>query len=111
MPRVPKNDPTQASPVPLIPLPIIVVRFERIGMDLICPLPKSSKIHEHILVIVDHATRYGKSVPQRKTTSRNVGLTDQGVPFMSKLMADVCQLLQIKQLRTSVYYSQTDLSD
>ena len=35
-------------------------------------------------------------------------LTDQGTPFMSRLMADLCKLWQVKQLRTSVYHPQTD---
>lgn len=35
-------------------------------------------------------------------------LTDQGMPFMSKLMVDLYQLLQVKHLRTSVYHHQTD---
>lgn len=33
-------------------------------------------------------------------------LTDQGTPFTSKLMSDLCRLLQVKHLRTSVYHSQ-----
>ncbi len=35
-------------------------------------------------------------------------LTDQGTPFMSRTMADLCRLLQVKQLRTTVYHPQTD---
>lgn len=35
-------------------------------------------------------------------------LTDQGTPFMSLLMVDLCHLLKVKQLRTSVYHPQTD---
>lgn len=44
----------------VIPLPIIEMHFERIVMDLVGPLPKSAWGHEHILVIVDYATRYPK---------------------------------------------------
>lgn len=39
-------------------MPIIEVRFEWIGMDLIGPLPRSAWRHEHILVMADYATRY-----------------------------------------------------
>lgn len=56
----------------LIPLPIISVPFERICMDLVGPLPKSTRGHEFILVIVDYATRYPEAVPLRKATSRNI---------------------------------------
>ncbi|MGL4351519.1 MAG: DDE-type integrase/transposase/recombinase, partial [Plesiomonas shigelloides] len=79
---------------------------------------------EHILVIVDYATRYPEAIPLRKATAKNVAreqfmmfspvgipiaiLTDQGTPFTSTLMSNLCQLFRIKQLRTSVYHPQTD---
>ncbi len=47
------TSPRTPPPSPLIPLPIIEVPFERIGMDLVRPLPKSAQGHEHILVIID----------------------------------------------------------
>ncbi|KAL1259047.1 hypothetical protein QQF64_009624 [Cirrhinus molitorella] len=37
-------------------------------MDLVGPLPKSGRGHEHILVIVDYATRYPEAVSLRKAT-------------------------------------------
>ncbi|KAL0199892.1 hypothetical protein M9458_003079, partial [Cirrhinus mrigala] len=118
------NATRKPPPNPLIPLPIIDVPFERIGMDLIGPLPKSAREHEHILVIVDYATRYPEAVPLRKATAKAIAqelfllfsragipagiLTDQGTPFMYRLMADLCRLLRVKQLRTTVYHLQTD---
>ncbi|XP_016103330.1 uncharacterized protein [Sinocyclocheilus grahami] len=106
------------------PRPIIEVPFERIGMDLVGPLPKSARGHEHILVIVNYATRYPEAVPLRKVTAKAIAqelfllssrvgipaeiLTNQGTPFMSRLMADFCRLLRVKQLRTTVYHPQTD---
>ena len=35
-------------------------------------------------------------------------LTDQGTEFMSCLMKELCALLQIKQIQTSVFHPQTD---
>ena len=35
-------------------------------------------------------------------------LTDQGIAFMSRVMKHVCNLLQIKQVRISVYHPQMD---
>ncbi|KAL0148578.1 hypothetical protein M9458_056125 [Cirrhinus mrigala] len=123
-PTCQRTSPRKPPPSPLIPLPIIEVPFERIGMDLVGPLPKSARGHEHILVIVDYATRYPEAVSLRKATAKNIArelfllfsrvgipseiLTDQGTPFMSRLMADLAQLLKVKQLRTSVYHPQTD---
>ncbi len=123
-PTCQRTSPSTPPPSPLIPLPIIEVPFERIGMDLVGPLPKSARGHEHILVVVDYATRYPEAIPLRKATSKAIAqelfllcsrvgipaeiLTDQGTPFMSRTMADLCRLLQVKQLRTSVYHPQTD---
>ena len=89
---------------PLIPLPIIETPFERIGLDIVGPLPKSSRGHQYILVILDYATRYAEAIPLRKATSRQIAkelfllssslgipkeiLTDQGSPFMSKVVRD-----------------------
>lgn len=123
-PTCQRTSPRAPPPSPLIPLPIIEVPFERIGMDLVGPLPKSARGHEHILVIVDYATRYPEAVPLRNATAKTIArelfllcsrvgipteiLTDQGTPFMSRLMVDLCTLLKVKQLRTSVYHRQTD---
>lgn len=68
--------------------------------------------------------RYPEAVPLRKATAKNIAkelfllftkvgipeeiLTDQGTPFLSQLMADLCHSLRIKQLRTSIYHPQTD---
>uniref|UniRef100_A0A8C5MJ42 Gypsy retrotransposon integrase-like protein 1 n=1 Tax=Leptobrachium leishanense TaxID=445787 RepID=A0A8C5MJ42_9ANUR len=38
---------------PLVPLPIIEVPFERVGMDLVGPVVKSARGHQYILVIMD----------------------------------------------------------
>uniref|UniRef100_A0A803JMY6 Gypsy retrotransposon integrase-like protein 1 n=1 Tax=Xenopus tropicalis TaxID=8364 RepID=A0A803JMY6_XENTR len=108
----------------LVPLPIIEVPFERVAMDLVDPLPKSARGHQHILVILDYATLYPEAVPLRNTSSKCIAkelvhlfsrvgipkeiLTDQGTPFMSKVTKELCRLLGIKHLRTSVYHPQTD---
>ncbi|XP_075949073.1 uncharacterized protein LOC142951429 [Anarhichas minor] len=109
---------------PLIPLPIIETPFERVGMDIVGPLPKSARGHQYILVIVDYATRYPEAVPLRKANAKQIAkelflfssrvgipkeiLTDQGTPFMSRVTKELCALLHVKQVRTSVYHPQTD---
>lgn len=109
---------------PLVPLPIIAVPFSRIGMDLVGPLPKSARGHQYILVVLDYATRYPEAIPLRTMASKGIArelmlmfsrvgipeeiLTDQGTPFMSRIMKDLCRVMNITQLRTSVYHPQTD---
>lgn len=45
--------PQKSLPAPVISLPIIGVPFEQIGMNLVGPIPKSTRGHEYILVILD----------------------------------------------------------
>nr|XP_014351057.1 PREDICTED: uncharacterized protein LOC102354893 [Latimeria chalumnae] len=108
---------------PLVPLPIIETPFQRIGMDLVGPLDKSARGHKYILVFVDYATRYPEAIPLWVASATNVAtallslisrvgipkeiLTDQGTPFMSKVMQHLCALLRFKALRTSIYHLQT----
>ena len=93
-------------------------------MDLVGPLTTSSKGQQYILVLVDYATRFPEAIPLTSMNTLVVAqavveffsrvgfprelLTDQGTPFMSRLMSQVCELLGIKQLKTSVYHPQTD---
>ena len=109
---------------PLIPMPIIDTPFDCIALDIVGPLPKTSRGHRYILVLVDYATRYPEALSLRAATAKAVArelmflfsrvgiakevLTDQGLCFMSRVMKEVLRLLQVKQLRTSVYHPQTD---
>ena len=118
------HSPRNTVPSPLIPLPIIDVPFQRIGMDIVGPLPKSSRGHKYILVIMDYATRYPEAIPLRAATGKTIArelfllfsrvgiasevITDQGTCFMSQVMKEMCQLLHVGQVRTSVYHPQTD---
>ncbi|KAJ8353326.1 hypothetical protein SKAU_G00208930 [Synaphobranchus kaupii] len=102
---------------PLIPLPIISIPFSRIGMDLVSPLPKSARGYQYILVILDYATRYPEAITLCTMASKGIArelvmlfsrvgipeeiLTDQGTPFMSRIMKDLCKLMNITQLRTT----------
>ena len=88
------------------------------------PLPKTSRGHRYILVLVDYATRYPEALPLCAATAKAVAkelmqlfsqvgiarevLTDQGSCFMSRVMKELLSLLQVTQLRTSVYHPQTD---
>ena len=109
---------------PLIPMPIIEVPFDRIALDIVCPLPKTSRGHRYILVIVDYATRYPEALSFRAATTKAVAqelmllfsrvgiasevLTHQGSCFMSRVMKQLLSLLQVTKLRTSVYHPQAD---
>ena len=95
-------------------MPIIETPFDRLALDIVGP-------HRYILVLVDYTTWYPEALPLRaKAVAKElmllfsrVGigrevLTDQGSCFMSQVMRELLSLLQVKQLRTSVYHPQTD---
>nr|XP_040058772.1 uncharacterized protein LOC120834693 isoform X2 [Gasterosteus aculeatus aculeatus] len=123
-PQCQKTAPKVNYQNPLIPLPIIDIPFQRVAMDIVGPLPKSSRGHRFILVIMDYATRYPEAVPLRTASAKAVArelfllfsrvgiakevLTDQGTCFMSRVMKEMCKLLKVSQIRTSVYHPQTD---
>ena len=108
----------------LVPMPIIEKPIQRIAMDIVGPLPKSSRGNRFILVICDYATRYPEAVAMPSVEATRVAqeliklfaqvgipeeiLTDQGTNFMSELLQDLYSALQIKRLRTSPYHPQTD---
>ncbi len=109
---------------PLVPLPVIDVPFERIGVDVIGPLERSQAGNRFILVISDYATRYPEAYPLRDVTAKQIAsgllklfsqvgipkevLSDQGTNFMSRTLHQVYQLLGIKRVRTTPYHPQTD---
>ena len=98
--------------------------FSRIAMDIVGPLPRSSKGHKYILVICDYATRYPEAVPLRTCDAEAVAeelgklfsrvgipreiLTDQGTNFTSQLLAELYRLLNVHSIRTTPYHPQTD---
>lgn len=55
--------PKRTPKPPLVPLPVVGVPFERIEMDLVGPLKKSVAACQHILMVMDYATRYPKAIP------------------------------------------------
>lgn len=108
----------------LIPLPIIGVQFERMGIDLVRPLPPAQGGYTHILVLVDYTTRYPEAVPLQRTGATAIArglirmfswvgfpkevITDQGTNFMSRVLRELWKLLKVQPLRTSIYHPQTN---
>lgn len=109
---------------PLIPLPIIGEPFRRIAMDVVGPLPRTSRGNRFILVVSDYATRYPEAIALRRVTAEKVAeelvtlfsrhgipeeiLTDQGTNFTSTLLGELYRMIGVKAIRTSPYHPQTD---
>ena len=105
---------------PMISLPIMGQRFERIAMDIVGPLPRSIKGYKYMLVVCDYVTRYPEAIPLKKFTADAVAeelisllarygvpkeiLTDQGSNFTSQLL----QVLGVKPIKTTPHHPQME---
>ena len=99
--------------------------FDRIGIDIIGPLPKTKSSNQYIVVASDYLTKFAVLWPFRQATAakiadfitnqivRNFGcprtiLSDRGVQFTSKIVKGLTTNLNIHQQFTTPYHPQTD---
>ncbi|CAG2254580.1 unnamed protein product [Mytilus edulis] len=111
-------------PTPLQPLPILDV-FRRVHMDILGPFRKSPDGYSHVLLVVDSFSKYVEIFPMKNTGAKDVAnifynqwicrysapdaiLTDKGQNFMSNILKEVCNIFEIKKMRTSSYRPQTN---
>lgn len=95
--------------------------LDRIGIDIIGPLPMTPRKNKYILVIGDYFTRWMEAyaIPHQHADMvaqklvmefiARFGIplelhTDQGKNFESDLFKSVCKLLQINKTRTTAYH-------
>ena len=94
--------------------------WERIGVDVTGPHPKSSRGHVHILTVMDYFTKWADAFPIRNQEASTVAkvlvervfayfgaplqiLTDLGSNFQSDLFTELLRRLEIDQARTTPY--------
>ena len=99
--------------------------FERVAMDIVGPLPRTSRGNRYTLTVVDHFAKHAEAYPladQEDPTVARAFLyefvsrygvpylihTDQGTNFESNLFKEICKLLRISKTRTSPFYPQCD---
>ena len=99
--------------------------IDRIGIDVLGPLPTSNQGNSYILVVGDYFTRWIEAYPmpdqQAETTAHKLvnefisrfGIpleihSDQGRNFESQLFQEVCNLLEIKKTRSTPYRPQSN---
>lgn len=95
------------------------------AMDYMGPLPESSRGNKHILVVVDHFTKWCEAfaTPDQKASTVAPILisrifsrfgppavlhSDQGRNFESVLMHEICNAMGITKTRTTAYHPQCD---
>lgn len=109
----------------MIPMPIPQEIFEIVGMDLMGPLPKSSKGHYFILVITDYLSKFVIIEALKKATSDRIIeilkkqlfyklgfprriITDNGSNLTSLEMRRTLSAFRIEHKTTSFYRPQTN---
>ncbi|CAG2251384.1 unnamed protein product [Mytilus edulis] len=114
---------THSHPLPLKPMPIEEV-FSRWHMDIL-ELSETPEKYRYLLLVVDSGSKWCEAFPMRTQEATEVAnilfreiiarfgaprciVSDQGANFLSKLVAALCELLQIKRHYTSAYHPQTN---
>ena len=94
--------------------------MERVHLDFIGPLPRTERVNEHILMMVDQFTKWVECIPLPSQSAEGTAraavnqffsrlgcpfqvFTDQGRNFESSLFREMCDLLHIHKSRTTPY--------
>ena len=94
-------------------------------MDIMGPLACTASGKRYVLVATDLFTRWVEAVPLADQSALSVArafiesvvlrhgnpqalLTDQGPNFESHLLKEICELLKVKKIRTSIFHPRTD---
>lgn len=111
--------------VPLVNLPEVLYPFERTSMDICGPFVTSYSGNKYLLTFQDYFSKYVEAVaiPDQKAetiarvfVTEIIGrhgtpkqlLTDQGPNFVSAVMKNVCQFLNVDKLQTTPYHPQSN---
>ena len=99
--------------------------LESVAIDILGPLPKSTRGYLFMLVISDRFTKLTQVVPLRRITAYDVAvafveqwvfkygapatlLSDNGSQFVAHFFRRVCNILQVHNLFTTTYHPQTN---
>lgn len=97
--------------------------FQRLGLDIVGPLPITGNGNRFILTMQDDLTKYSYAVPIPDHEAKTIAdkflifitifgipesiLTDQGSDFTSNLLKEVNKLFKIRHILSSPYHPQT----
>jgi hypothetical protein len=96
------------------------VPFEKCSLDIVGPLPETTKGNKYILTFQDDLSKLVTAIPIPQQDADTVArefvlniilkmgtpkhlLTDQGANFLSELFKNTCKLLKIKKLQTTAF--------
>ena len=120
---------SRKSPIPKSKAPLVQDQpsfpLEKVAIDIMGPLPISSRGNRYLVVICDYFTKWTEvfPVPDIRTETVTTVLvdgffcrygvpyqlhSDRGAQFESKLFRQMCELLDIRKSRTTSYRPQSD---
>jgi hypothetical protein len=119
------KNPTRNNVAPMQKMDITVGPWERVGVDLLGPLPITQSKNQYIIVFTDYFTRWVEAVaiPNKEAQTVAVAfireilcrygacnelLSDRGKEFLNQMMAEVCKLCEIKKKNTTAYHPMTN---
>lgn len=99
--------------------------FERLGMDIVGPLPVTARGNKYIVVATEYLTKWpeARAIPNAKASSvvsffyediicrhgcPKVLLTDRGTHFVNEMLDSLCQELGVKHRLSTAYHPQTN---
>lgn len=99
--------------------------FDRLGMDIVGPLPKTKRGNTHIVVATEYLTKWpeARAIPNAKASSvvsffyediicrhgcPKVLLTDRGTHFVNEMLDSLCIELGVKHKLSTAYHPQTN---
>ena len=113
----------QATKPSLLPIPV-EGPFHRMGVDVL-QLPVSANGNKYAIVFMDYLTKWPEVSPARDQSAYTIAktlverviprhgvpaqlLSDHGAAFLSKLLAKVYKLMDMKKVNTTAYHPQTN---
>lgn len=99
--------------------------FDRLGMDIVGPLPKTARENTHIVVATEYLTKWpeARAIPNAKASSvvsffyediicrhgcPKELLTDRGTHFVNEMLDSLCDQLGVKHRLSTAYHPQTN---
>lgn len=100
-------------------------RFEHVCVDIVGPLPETSRGYRYLVTMIDRCTRWPEAFPVMDITADTVAkvvyegwiarfgichriTSDQGRQFESALFTRLMQYLGVKKIRTTAYHPQSN---
>src|SRR5207253_6462625 len=106
-------------------MPEVSVPFERCSMDIVGPLVVSDDGYKYLLTYMCHFSKWAEAIPLRTQTTEEIAdalmnqifarhgfpkslVSDNGSNFLSKVLEEVFEKLNIKRFVTSAYHPQSN---